>query len=174
MRVPYYNFNHILLIASQDRFTPEGKARIKSFSIHTQDIELYFSDYVKSQVHCNITEDLFKRNRDIYIRLYRGDTQCLDTVKNYFITDIKRFLLCNDSNIKLNLIYDFDSNTNLVDISAVEKIKTEINNILMDQESNKEMLVWLCHNCADLSDVKSKVDNYATAYYLETEMEEHD
>lgn len=169
MKVPYYNYNHILLLASQDRFSTEGKTRIKSFTINEPEITLCFSEYVKSQVHCNITEELFKRDRDMYIRLYRGDTKYLEAIKKYFIEDAKNFLLCNDSNTVLTLIYDFTDNTNLVDVFEVEKIKDAINQILRNEKSDEDMLIWLCHNCADLSDVEKKIDNYATAYYLEME-----
>lgn len=167
MKVPFYNFNHILLIASQNRFTCEGKAHLKTFSIHEPEITLCFSDYVRSQVHCNVTEKLFQRDRDLYIKLYRGDTTCLDEVRQYFITDARNFLLCNDGDVNLTLIYDFDDNTNLVDTSEVEKVKEQMHQILEGKDSNEEMLVWLCHNCVDINDVGEKLDNYATAYFLE-------
>lgn len=167
MEIPFYNFNHILLIASQNRFTPDGKVHIKSFSIHESEVVLRFSEYVKSQVHCNVSEKLFNRDMDMYIKLYRGDTSCQDEVRQYFLEDAKNFLLCNDSNINLTLIYDYDGNINLVDSSEVEKVKEQMRQILDGTNSNEKMLVWLCHNCVDMNDVGEKLDNYATAYFLE-------
>ena len=169
MRVPFYDFNHILLLASQNRFSNDGKMHIKDLSVHEPEITLYFSDYVKSQIHCNVTEELFKRDRDAYIRVYRGDDSCLETVKKYFIEDAKNFLLCNDSNVKLTLILDFAEHTNLVDDSEVSRVKEKIIRILKGESSDSDMLIWLCHNCADLSEVEKKIDSYATINVLENE-----
>lgn len=167
MRIPFYDFNHILYLASQDRLSEDGKRVIREMSVAEPEITIYFSDYVKSQIHCNVTEELFKHDRDAYVRLYRGDRAGLNVVLGYFVEDVVKFLLCNDSDVQLTLVMDFGEEHELIDSQEVASIRTRMLSVLQGNDEDAELMVWLCHNCVSGGEAESKLDNYAVAYYLE-------
>lgn len=102
MKLPYERFDQILLIAA-------SRDVMSSIVIPSQDLELDFSEYVSSQLHLNVTTDLFGREMQEYYHAYlflRGDQgyqEDVVRVLGYFYTDVAMFLENNPCNLRVQI-----------------------------------------------------------------------
>lgn len=102
MKLPYERFDQILLIAA-------SREVMNNIVIPSQDLELDFREYVSSQLHLNVTTDLFGREMQEYYHAYlflRGDQnyqQDAIQVLRYFYMDVAMFLENNPCDVRVQI-----------------------------------------------------------------------
>ena len=105
-RFPYCSFltrfDQILLIAA-------SRDVMNNIVIPSQNLELDFREYVSSQLHLNVTTDLFGREMQEYYRAYlflRGDPNFQKDaiqVLKYFYSDVAMFLENNPCDVRVQV-----------------------------------------------------------------------
>jgi hypothetical protein len=124
--VTYERVDHLLAIAS---------AKLSEQLDINGEEYLYvvpFSDYIKSQIHLNVTNRLYNRDSRLYKAAYdyligeSTNAESLNPILEFFYSDMKDFLLHNKYNIRLEL----DINVEVPDTKKVSynygDIRTEL------------------------------------------------
>lgn len=97
-KLPYERFDQLVLIAA-------SKHPIQQIQLTTQQLELSYEEYVKSQLHLNVTSDLFNRKMVDYhnaLLFLRGDESKKNSalvVLRYFYQDVCSFLANNPNDV---------------------------------------------------------------------------
>lgn len=104
----FERINHLIAVAAV------AKQGFSSFlSLKDVKIEVGFTDYVKSQVHLNVSDDLYGRPLHDYadsLRYLRNGLEkyypAAKKTLRYFYSDMADFLINNAYNVELNLVVD--------------------------------------------------------------------
>ena len=109
--VGFERVGHLVALAA-DNLKPEI---YDSLCVTSESLEVSFDAYVKSQVHLNLTDDLFSRPLSKYVyamrfldskeSCYQEDVFC---VLRWFYIDMANFLIHNTKNVRLNVIVGDD------------------------------------------------------------------
>ena len=134
MRLPYERFDQILLIAA-------SRDVMNNIVIPSQNLELDFREYVSSQLHLNVTTDLFGREMQEYYRAYlflRGDPNFQKDaiqVLKYFYSDVAMFLENNPCDVRVQVtVPECMHRLCGTAVVRVEELFTELNKLLSEIE----------------------------------------
>ncbi len=101
----FERIGHLVTIAAFDR-----AELLNTLKISNKSFGVSFEDYVKSQVHLNLTDDLFNRPLVNYVKAYRylghGEPCYFDdacTALQWFYQDMADFLLNNPFDVKMHI-----------------------------------------------------------------------
>lgn len=144
-------------------------------SISKKEISINFLDYVKSQVHLNIADDLYNRPFHEYADALRyltnGYSMYLETTKEvlrYFYTDMTNFLIRNPYNVSLKICVDADLGLPEVRYD-VDKVKVELRE-MASANSVEELASFTYPEILDAvqskDDLLAKIDSYSVAAIL--------
>lgn len=160
MKLPYERFDQVLLIAA-------SRDVMNNIVIPSQDLELDFREYVFSQLHLNVTTDLFGREMQQYYRAYlflRGDPsfqQDAIQILRYFYTDVAMFLENNPCDVRVQItVPECMHRLCGTTVFHVKEIFTELNKLLSEIEEcegNYERIeeVVQTSNCSVIFDAVS-------------------
>lgn len=152
-----------------------------NLKIAVKDLQLKFSDYVKSQVHLNVSSDLYDRPLGDYVKALRylnGAKKYASSaikVLNYFYLDMAYFLVNNLDDI--NLFLEVDCELDIpVKVYSVSQVKDEILKMVDTVQSDDgDDLLDAMHSfefseifdkCSGSEDIKKKLNSYAVAAIL--------
>lgn len=140
-----------------------------------------FSNYVRSQIHLCIIEDLFNRNLFEYagalkyihgFKAYRKEA-C--QVLRYFYQDMSKFLIKNPENIFLKVIVDVDFPAESINILQVKNQFTELMSHRSDDSFFERISKFRYASIIDYSggrhDPLTKIDSYVVAAVLQEQAE---
>lgn len=173
----YERIAHIIAVSAVSR----DSAIMSQLCVASQELRIRFSEYVKSQIHLNIVEDLYKRSVSEYAKaLYylNGNGMYKDTaekVLEYFYRDLAAFLINNPVNIKLNIVIDFEvDNEFVVNLADVKEQFTAILQTVQRGENPVDCLQkfpysFIFDDVESTEDAISKCDSYALAAVLKEE-----
>lgn len=143
-----------------------------------------YSNYVKSQMHLCIVEDLFGRSLFDYagalkyLNGFKSYRVQAEKVLRYFYTDMSAFLVNNPENIFLKIVVDLDFTEDIVDVQSVKlEFKTILDSI---QKPNLYQLVskfrYACiiDNIDNANDALAKIDSYVVAAILAEQAKQED
>lgn len=171
----YERLSHLIALATLDPNDSVSKAFLLQEDLVTdRDITIRFSNYVKSQLHCYISEAISKKSFFKYINAYNymnGDTQYYNDAMELlrcFYTDMATFLL--HSNLDLHVTLIADINLDSVWKADTNKTKNEMLDLYNHSKlpAFKEYLdtfkyPWIIDCIDSIDDVINRIDNYAMA-----------
>lgn len=171
----YERLSHLIALATLDPNDNAAKAfLLKEDLVTDRDITVRFSNYVKSQLHCYISEAISKKSFFKYINAYNyinGDMQYYNDAMELlrcFYTDMATFLLHSNLDLHVTLIVDI----RLDSVWKADTKKTKDSLIELynhsKSESFKEYLdtsrySWLIDCIDSIDDVVNRIDNYTMA-----------
>lgn len=147
---------------------------ISELCIKEQCLQIRFSDYVKSQVHLNIVEDLCHRNISEYAKaLYylQGHgayiKQALQVLR-YFYYDMSKFLINNSYNVMLDLVVDFQLEEKEIDFLPIKQDYLHVVENPQDLNALRSFkYAWIIDEVCDKEDALVKADSYVLAAILQ-------
>lgn len=152
-----------------------------SLGVAEQQLSVSYSDYVKSQIHLNIVEDLYGRKMQEYVKaldFVNGNACCrkeAERVLFYFYSDMANFLINNNANIYLRICVDADFGSEL--IVDLEDVKSQLNRVVcaqpgegMEEGIKRFRYAFILDDVDSLDDVKDKLDSYALAAVLKAQV----
>lgn len=165
----YERFNQLIAVAMA-----RTKESVESrFVVSSRDLEVTFMEYVKSQVHLNISADLCSLPMSLYVDTMKfadGVAGCKDSalkVLHRFYLDMAGFLVKNPNNIKLHVAIDCE-----LGIPEVKYDYCSIKEQLLKLSTSADVgtvdsgLVQIIDYVDNTSDLKLKIDSYAIASIL--------
>ena len=109
VRIRYDKVGHLLALGNNSE-----RAQRSGIPAISTDLEIKFSDYVKSQIHLNLVSKLYDRDILVYgkaLRFIKGEAEYRDSAKQvfgYYVTDMLQFLKSNPVNVQLDCLVDVD------------------------------------------------------------------
>ena len=183
--LPYERIAQLVTISAMNRSNSAMANFVSQLKVSERTIRVKYSDYVKSQVHLNISYNLYGRAMCQYVKSmyylngnvkYRRDAE--ETLR-YFYHDMASFLINNPSKIELIIEVDADLGTDFpVDVSSVcsglgdilEKaaMATVDPDLNSDLESALDKFEYsdILDEVIDLEDAREKLSSYALAAVL--------
>lgn len=174
--IGFERVGHLVALAS-DNLKPEI---YDSLCVTSESLEVSFDAYVKSQVHLNLTDDLFSRPLRRYVHAmrfldskescYREDVFC---VLRWFYSDMANFLIHNAENVRLHVIVGDALNLPEASYSLTEvqdefdKVKSEHSVEAVRKFKYSELL----RKIKSRRDLQAKPDNCMVAAVLLKEAE---
>lgn len=173
--VGYARFNQLIAVSAA-----KSKDSVdKRFHVTRTDLSVRFSDYVKSQVHLNISSDLCNQPLSVYANAYRfitGRSKSRDsalTALGQFYSDMANFLIKNPFDINLHILVDC-SITSSVSHYNIDEVKNLILRAVYNS-SDAALRDFEFANIIDhvdsLSDLTNKINSYSIAAVLLRETE---
>lgn len=144
-------------------------------SINKEEISISFLDYVRSQVHLNIADDLYHRPFHEYADTLRyltnGYSMYLETaqkVLRYFYSDMASFLIRNPYNVKMFVCVNAELDLPETKIDVV-KVKKDLQE-MASADSVEELASFAYPEILDFvkskDDLLAKIDSYSVAAVL--------
>lgn len=147
MILGFERLDHLVAVSAIKEYVKRS-----NFLIPECTIEVHFSDYVKSQVHLNVSADLYNRPLSIYVNSLRylekkkaKYAECAQEVLRYFYNDLAQFLINNTNNVVLHPKVDCDFSLEKHRYS-LDEVKKEL--LKMFQERSLETL-----QCSEFSEI---------------------
>lgn len=177
MFLPYERLAQLVTISALNKENQAMTVFLSQLKVSERKICIRFSDYVKSQVHLNVSGSLYNRHISLYVKVlsflygnekYRDDA---GEVLRLFYSDMAGFLINNPSRIEMVLVVDADLGEE-VDVyldraveSFVSILEQADSSALPELLKNYEFSEILDH-VDDLEDAKKKAANYVLAAIL--------
>lgn len=165
-----------------EKFSVPGSASGRSGanqSVGCRWLIVRFSNYVKSQIHLCIVEDLFGRsiidyiNAAKYLQGYKMYRESAEKVLKYFYADMSRFLINNLYDVLFKVVVDVDFDTESVNVGEVkaefERLLEMVNSSGLYQglsEFKYAGIVDSLSSVESIEDAKMKIDSYVVAAVL--------
>lgn len=174
MEIGYERVDHLIAIAAA---SSRKSSICKNYPITTENLLIKYSDYVKSQVHLNISSDLYDRPLSVYVnalRYLRGDKKYYAfalKVLRYFYLDISKFLINNKCDVRLRVLIDVDLGLPERKYSFVD-VQEEIVEMLSSQSSGllrESKFASIFDDCESAPELKEKLNSYTIAAILKYE-----
>lgn len=112
--LPYERIAQLVTISALNRESSVMRSFMGQLKLSQRAITIKFSDYVKSQIHLNISYNLYGRHISQYVKasyFIDGDKRYYDevvAVLRYFYHDMANFLINNPDCIDMTVIVDTD------------------------------------------------------------------
>lgn len=173
--VGYARFNQLIAVSAA-----KSKDSVdKRFYVTRTDLSVRFSDYVKSQVHLNISSDLCNQPLSVYVNAYRFITGRLEsrdsalTALGQFYSDMANFLIKNPFDVNLHIIIDCDVTpfNGSYDINEVKSVILRAVHDSSDAALRNFEFAGIIDHVDSLSDLTNKINSYSTAAVLLRETE---
>ncbi|MEY8333109.1 hypothetical protein AALB53_08395 [Lachnospiraceae bacterium 47-T17] len=175
--LPYERIAQLVTISALNKESSAMAGFILQLKVSERQICIKFSDYVKSQVHLNISYSLYDRHISEYVKSlyfiqgdekYRSDAE---KVLRYFYADMSNFLINNPVRVDMTIIVDADLGEEVViDPEDVEmellKILDSANSPDLPKLIGKFLYSDIFDSVDDLEDAKAKSASYALAAIL--------
>lgn len=180
-RIPYERLDNLIVIAMKKG--NHIRAKYEIVSPDDMVYEVTFTDYVKSQVHLNIVSNVFNRNGSPYWNVYRSlnganvskdDYKC---VLKLFYSDMRDFLIYNDSNIRLKVLVDYCPFKSTSASYYYCDVMNSLQNLIEEAKSSfdasvhafaEDPIYKIFKYCDDANLFNDKKDSYTTAAILES------
>lgn len=177
--LPYERIAQLVTIAAFSKNCEALGDFLTQLNVSSRTISVKFSDYVKSQIHLNISYSLYGREISEYVKasyFIAGDRRyqkIAQTVLGYFYSDMANFLINNSSEVDLRLEVDCDLDCETVEVD-LDAIVSDLNKVLcnINSEGLPELIKqfrygFIFDSVEDLDDAKSKIRSYALAAVLQ-------
>lgn len=146
-----------------------------NLSVLREEISIDFLGYVKSQVHLNISDDLFNRPFGEYMNALRFlekgckmYQQNAEKVLRYFYTDMANFLIRNPQNVKMNI--QVGGWTGLPEVKCeLSQVKAELvsmTTVGSAEELSRFNYAEILDSVKSRDDLLEKIDSYTVAAVL--------
>lgn len=154
---------------------------ISRFYLKSGDVQICFSEYVKSQVHLNVVRGLYGRSLQEYVealRFLQGKTSNVEqatAVLRYFYKDLAYFLINNGDDIELNVKVDTDlfslPRVKFDPVKMGEELRTEFEQLRANEFKGVENWRYapVLDYIRDADDLEAKCKSYAFAQILQEE-----
>lgn len=170
----YERFNQLVAVAmSRTKDSVESR-----FVVSSRNLEVAFSEYVKSQIHLNISAELCNLPIALYVdtlRFIDGVKGCKNSalkVLRQFYLDMSGFLIKNPDNINLHVAVDCELGIPVInyDYPMVKEqllgFSTSADRGLLDSD-----FVEIIDYVDNINDLNEKIDSYTVAAILLKECE---
>jgi len=176
MVIGYERLNQLIAVSAA-----ESKDAVNSlFVVKCGEIEVSFTNYVKSQVHLNISADLMGLPMSFYVDTLRymdGLAGCRGhalTILRQFYVDMSGFLIKNPVDVKMNLIVDCGFGCTEV-FYRLPDVKNQVLGIIDNggvEGVRSFKYPEIIDNIDNVSDLKEKINSYSVAAVLLKEIAE--
>lgn len=177
--IGFERVDHLIALSA----LPKRNLLWTNYPISEHVLNLKFSNYVKSQVHLNVVDDLCGRSLSSCVnalRYLKGSTQyhsyAIKALRNFY-SDMSRFLINNPKDVVLNIDVDVDLGLP-VHFYSLSDVKKEIKEItVLGSDSDTEKLREFLNSSkyanvidfSDGSDILVKLNSYSIAAILDRE-----
>lgn len=173
--IGYERFNQLLAVAAANSKDTVNQLLV----VKRKELTVSFSNYVKSQVHLNISGDLGGYCLGVFVEALHylnhqgGSKESALLVLKQFYSDMANFLIKNPNRVKLHVVVDADIGCEEAhyDIGATEKAILDLCSMNSDDNFSGNDFSEIIDYAEDAEDLRTKSSNYAIAAVLLNEAE---
>lgn len=166
----FERFGSLIVVAVSEK----QSSLVRICAVSERELDVNFSEYVKSQIHLNIVSNFDGPSLSDYIATLKliesgVELQSDSVTLRRFYWDMAKFLINNPSNIKFNLDVDAPvADTKLV--YSLEQVKQQLINLVNGLAGSVDLAklpyAVIIDEIDSVDDLKNKIDSYAAAAVL--------